>query len=1004
MSSKAKAQLVPTNLRPEEVVMDTRGAKDARYYCLPPFRGDRTREVGRGGGFPWHLVFQGHEVGVYNYWPEAKASLTGYPNSGNQGFYSEEECIDAWQAMCVLGLHPHPVDPTFMKPPSSSSAGFVNVSPRKSAQQGTPPPPPRSSPIKREGVGSPVKREGARVGDPQVLADLKRYCSPILPDTPSPRRADQATEAGDMSFVNFAIRGGGIISSSPYRYLELQRQGEQPDMLVTRSFQQASLFALEEDDVEGAGSHAWRCARQGLPPVKPGKVGWVHGTKLAFFQAHKEEFIAAAEVKATGPFYSWVTHLYLAKYGYNVAWDTDLDDDQDTTSDVDEDEDVDSLAADEAERRAEYFQTLRSKIGVWYNAQYSGSVEKKAKKVTFKQLFNKPELELPAPVKPRELHYYSRRFYTERIKDRVAARWGAVSRRPNPPAIIKIRNQVTKEAWNGESEPFKAEVRAAIEQEHKVATEAYSLVVSGAAPTTAAEYDIALNNAAYYLQPFADAIHERFGMNVAILMCGPIADRGGRIEVRSVHSGMSNGLVPQIWSDFDRAGFNGAQRSFVDFSQQCFTEEECRARSLNGMAMAEEAASHVLGDAQTEGAGPTVSASTSTTNAAPPAAPPAAPSAAPPAQESIAPPQELLAFDPLLFDPEYLKIGGLLGMGADDEEEGEEDAPPPGMGRALVREVAKMARLARAAYMKWLKGALEGEVDAQSTLARDRLVLRRVAEGMSVVAALAMDSEDEDDEEEEFGGAASTTPPVRPPQRAPTPVTPRAPTPTRALTPTPPTRAPTPVRVPTPPPMPARPRPKPKPKPKAKKAVAGTSVDSGPMGWETQDTSAWLAELRNAFSGFARGKDWGGEEWAECVRLLIALESAWGFPNKGLLSAPNEATSERPKEVPQFMQAARKWTSTVELLSAAGPRDVEGSFGNRWWSWWGEVQPPSHVNAKGEWEAPEKVGVEEWEDIGKMHGRNGMLLFVGALLWWGEAAAANEEERGPLLDDWRLAV
>jgi hypothetical protein len=27
----------------------------------------------------------------------------------------------------------------------------------------------------------------------------------------------------------------------------MQRRGEQPDMLVTRSFQQASLFALEED-------------------------------------------------------------------------------------------------------------------------------------------------------------------------------------------------------------------------------------------------------------------------------------------------------------------------------------------------------------------------------------------------------------------------------------------------------------------------------------------------------------------------------------------------------------------------------------------------------------------------------------------------------------------------------------------------------------------------------------------------------------------------------------
>jgi hypothetical protein len=82
----------------------------------------------------------------------------------------------------------------------------------------------------------------------------------------------------------------------------------------------------------------------------------------------------------------------------------------------------------------------------------------------------------------------------------------------------------------------------------------------------------ALNHSAYYLQPFADVAHAQFGMNIAILMCGPIPDRGGRIEVRSVHAGFSNGLVPRIWSDFDRAGFDVAQRSFVAFTRNCFSK------------------------------------------------------------------------------------------------------------------------------------------------------------------------------------------------------------------------------------------------------------------------------------------------------------------------------------------------------------------------------------------------------------------------------------------------
>jgi hypothetical protein len=86
-------------------------------------------------------------------------------------------------------------------------------------------------------------------------------------------------DAAEGAFVNFAICGAGIISSSPcvfefveilvvvlilscrmrseQRYLDLQRRGEEPDMLVTRSFAQASLFALDDaEEDEGADGHA----------------------------------------------------------------------------------------------------------------------------------------------------------------------------------------------------------------------------------------------------------------------------------------------------------------------------------------------------------------------------------------------------------------------------------------------------------------------------------------------------------------------------------------------------------------------------------------------------------------------------------------------------------------------------------------------------------------------------------------------------------------------------
>ncbi|KAJ7038447.1 hypothetical protein C8F04DRAFT_1256031 [Mycena alexandri] len=312
-----------------------------------------------------------------------------------------------------------------------------------------------------------------------------------------------------------------------------------------------------------------------------GKRSWVFGLKVAFFEAHKEKFLAAVELKTTGAFYHKVGQLYLAKYGYALRWDEDLDEGQDVADDVDPDEDVNDLVPAEAETRAKKFKKLREKLGVWYHGQYGHSIPKKGKKMPSTKLFDKPELEPPAPVKPRVLHYYSRNFYETRVKSRVKTRWAALLRLDNPPKPVTVRNMVTREAWGAETQEFRDKVVLALEKEHDVAVKAYTMAVSGDAPTSPQEYSVALNDAAYYLQPFVNAIHEQFGMNVASMMCGPIADCGGRIEVRSVHSGTSNGLVPRIWSDFDRGGFDMTQRSFLDFSHHCFTEEECRRRALN---------------------------------------------------------------------------------------------------------------------------------------------------------------------------------------------------------------------------------------------------------------------------------------------------------------------------------------------------------------------------------------------------------------------------------------
>ncbi|KAJ7761478.1 hypothetical protein B0H14DRAFT_3510964 [Mycena olivaceomarginata] len=148
----------------------------------------------------------------------------------------------------------------------------------------------------------------------------------------------------------------------------------------------------------------------------------------------------------------------------------------------------------------------------------------------------------------------------------------------------------------------------------------------------------------------------------------------------------------------------------------------------------------------------------------------------------------------------------------------------------------------------------------------------------------------------------------------------------------------------------------------------------------------WNPELRSAIRGFRRLLIWGGEDWEGCVDAYLAFERAWGFPGKGFLAAPGESLG-RPKAVAVFMRDARRWGIPTELgFDAVGPREDASSFAHEWWGWWKLLQPKTR----------------DWDELAKTHGRNGMLMVMGCLLWWGDVA---EESDDPLLEsDWKSCV
>lgn len=88
---------------------------------------------------------------------------------------------------------------------------------------------------------------------------------------------------------------------------------------------------------------------------------------------------------------------------------------------------------------------------------------------------------------------------------------------------------------------------------------------------------------------------KKFGAAVSILMVCPIGSNNGNIELRryvlrlirqsqltltmdtSVHSGVTNELVPQPWLMFDRAGFEAMQTSMVNFGAHVFSKSDTHA-------------------------------------------------------------------------------------------------------------------------------------------------------------------------------------------------------------------------------------------------------------------------------------------------------------------------------------------------------------------------------------------------------------------------------------------
>lgn len=82
-----------------------------------------------------------------------------------------------------------------------------------------------------------------------------------------------------------------------------------------------------------------------------------------------------------------------------------------------------------------------------------------------------------------------------------------------------------------------------------------------------------------------------------------------------------------------------------------------------------------------------------------------------------------------------------------------------------------------------------------------------------------------------------------------------------------------------------------------------------------------------------------------------------------------------------------------------GSRETEELWVGVWWKWWRSLQPEERSALEnGELSHPETV---DWSGMAQMYGKNGMLLVMATLGWWGKVAQRREEAE---VKEWLVAV
>ncbi|KAK7048773.1 hypothetical protein R3P38DRAFT_3175027 [Favolaschia claudopus] len=306
--------------------------------------------------------------------------------------------------------------------------------------------------------------------------------------------------------------------------------------------------------------------------IPPGRKSAFVGEKQDWLEQFRDQLRDAAD--DPGTVYDDATNAFLLRYGYDLPFTQNVDGKpEDNPPNISPNPDkVEKTRRDGIQKK------LRAKLSNYFRNRWRG---KKVHTGAIQSILGTMQTMSGPSARPRRkpaIAVYSKLHYAERIKPKFDELWAKA--KDNVPAgdRFSMSQDFVRSSWEAESDDFKASVVKKGEEMYEQAMadwKAARKVPEGSAE----EYHNAMETLTEVGIPMADALAERLGSHVVILVVGPVGSEKGEVCLRTVFSDTSNLQTSRTWAQFDHKGFTAMENSITRYGRAAFSKAECEARA-----------------------------------------------------------------------------------------------------------------------------------------------------------------------------------------------------------------------------------------------------------------------------------------------------------------------------------------------------------------------------------------------------------------------------------------